>query len=274
MRMLTVLVCLGLLVVNTMFGQGAKGFPKIETEVIGKSKLSVYYQLNDNSTKDRKSTQTVLQLFDSKSKFFDVNEVDAIAYNNEFLTGGLNSENIAKGRNIFAKYFYKSIVLKDFSTSKLVVNDQISGFRFQYEESIPKIKWKIEKETKELLGRQCIKATARFRGRDYVAWYTEELPISDGPFLFSGLPGLILEIRDTKDEYIFIANGIEQKNEDVFKTIHPKLTKTDRESFRRGVKNDRLDPGAALQGKIYTEPGKLANTSGMKPLPYNPIELE
>lgn len=265
---------MGIISVYSCYAQGSKGFPKIETEVIGQSKLSVYYQLDDSSTNKKKSGETVLQLFDSKSKYFDIAEIDAIAYNNAALTGELNTDNIAEGLKVYNKYVYKGVIIKDFSTSNLVVNDHIAGKRFQYEESIPRIEWKIGKETKEILGYRCTKATAKFRGRDYIAWYTDDIPSSDGPFLFTGLPGLILEVRDTKDQYVFIANGIENKKDEVFLTIHPKLTKTDRESFRRGVKNDRLNPGASLQGTIYTEPGKVANTSGMKSQPYNPIELE
>ncbi|AJH14161.1 GLPGLI family protein [Myroides odoratimimus] len=274
MKKILNLMYLCFIVVNNVSAQSTKGFPKIETEIIGQSKLSVYYQLDDNSTNKKKSGETVLQILDSKSKYFDVVESDAIAYNNAALTGELNKDNIAEGLKVFGKYVYKGVILKDFSTSKVVVNDLIGGKRFEYEESIPKIEWKIGKEQKEILGYQCTKATAKFRGRDYVVWYTDDLPISDGPFLFTGLPGLILEVRDTKNAYAFIANRIENKNEEVFLTIHPKVTKTDRGSFRRGDKNDHLDPGASLQGKIYTEPGKVTNISGMKSIPYNPIELE
>lgn len=40
------------------------------------------------------------------------------------------------------------------------------------------------------------KATTTYLGRNWVAWYDETIPINDGPFLFKGLPGLIVELQD------------------------------------------------------------------------------
>ncbi|EPH11328.1 hypothetical protein HMPREF9713_01814 [Myroides odoratimimus CCUG 12700] len=274
MKNIFILIVIVFSTVNTVKGQKSKGFPKIETEIIGQSKLSVYYQLNDNSTNQKKSGETVLQILDSKSKYVDVTEDKMIDYNNKHFLGTVSNENFGEALKLLKQYVFSGTIIKDFEKSKVIIHRDISGYKFQYEEGIPKIEWKIGKEQKEILGYQCTKATAKFRGRDYIAWYASELPISDGPFLFTGLPGLILEVRDTKNEYVFMANGVERKNEDVYIALYPKVTKTDRESFRRGDKNDHLDPGASLQGKIYTEPGKMANTSGMKSIPYNPIELE
>lgn len=74
---------------------------------------------------------------------------------------------------------------------------------FLYEKQIyvkevaPKIDWKIGKETKKIGVFNCKKATANFRGRNYTAWFTTEIPLPFGPWKFQGLPGLILEVYDT-----------------------------------------------------------------------------
>lgn len=54
--------------------------------------------------------------------------------------------------------------------------------------------WNIESETKEILGYNCQKATLHFRGRDFTVFFTVSIAISNGPYKFSGLPGLILEV--------------------------------------------------------------------------------
>ena len=60
----------------------------------------------------------------------------------------------------------------------------------------PKIEWKIENEEKIILGYKCKKAIGDFRGRQYVVWFTQQIPISLGPWNIDGLPGLILSAAD------------------------------------------------------------------------------
>jgi GLPGLI family protein len=43
-------------------------------------------------------------------------------------------------------------------------------------------------KNKKILGYDCIKATANFRGSEVTAYFTKELPYSAGPFKFFGLP--------------------------------------------------------------------------------------
>ncbi len=66
-------------------------------------------------------------------------------------------------------------------------------------------KWSISSdEKKNILGKVCSKATTRFRGRDYVVWYSTEVPVQVGPWKFYGLPGLIMQVEEAKKE-VFIS---------------------------------------------------------------------
>lgn len=65
------------------------------------------------------------------------------------------------------------------------------------------ISWKLLPETKELEGYHLQKATARFGGRNWTAWFAKDLAINEGPYKFRGLPGLIFSIQDDKENYIF-----------------------------------------------------------------------
>lgn len=82
-----------------------------------------------------------------------------------------------------------------------------------YYSSKDKISWKIENENKNIANIQCRKATTELFGRKWVAWYCEDYPFPFGPYKFYGLPGLIIEIYDTKNDYYFIANQIKQKKD-------------------------------------------------------------
>lgn len=69
--------------------------------------------------------------------------------------------------------------------------------------------WTITDEEKEIAGYVCRKATAHYLGRDWTAWFTEEVPSQAGPWLLWGLPGLIVEARDADNYIIFKLTGIE-----------------------------------------------------------------
>ena len=87
---------------------------------------------------------------------------------------------------------------------------------FRHKEDIPHFGWKISDEHRQILKYDCVKATCTFRGRDYEAWFTSSIPMSYGPWKFGGLPGLILEIYDSKKEYIFECKGIQKtKNRNI-----------------------------------------------------------
>lgn len=76
-------------------------------------------------------------------------------------------------------------------------------------EATPIINWKIGKETKKIGKFNCKIATANFRGRNYTAWFTPEIPLPYGPWKLQGLPGLILEAYDTNKFVYWTAKSIE-----------------------------------------------------------------
>lgn len=93
-------------------------------------------------------------------------------------------------------------VFKDFDQDVLFTSD------FYHVKSVKLIKdtlnnfnWTITSEIQKIGGYNCTKATTSFRGRTYVAWFTKEVNIKNGPWKFSGLPGLIVNVYDTDKMY-------------------------------------------------------------------------
>jgi GLPGLI family protein len=127
--------------------------------------------------------------------------------------------------------YYKNVKSKSY-----VVDKEFMGKEFLIKDSLPKLQWKMEGETRVIGGYNCFKATAvrpvsksdfrNFRPRKenaekekgtdatkktnfmdsmdmpkevtVTAWYTPEIPVSQGPDSYWGLPGLILEVNDGK----------------------------------------------------------------------------
>lgn len=77
--------------------------------------------------------------------------------------------------------------------------------------------WKIEQETKKIDKFNAQKATLDFGGRSWTAWFTQEIPFQEGPYKFSGLPGLILEMEDVTKTHQYKFLGIKNFDDIIVK---------------------------------------------------------
>lgn len=69
--------------------------------------------------------------------------------------------------------------------------------------SVDKQKWKLSNE-KKMIGQYNVqKAETNWGGRHWTAWFAEEIPFPEGPYKFHGLPGIIMELSDSKGNYNF-----------------------------------------------------------------------
>ena len=65
--------------------------------------------------------------------------------------------------------------------------------------------WKVLDGTDTICGYQCSMAEARYLGRTWRIWYTSSIPVSAGPWLLWGAPGLILRAKDSRGLFVFHA---------------------------------------------------------------------
>ena len=77
-----------------------------------------------------------------------------------------------------------------------------------------KINWKISSEKEKIGEWNAQKAEADFAGRKWIAWFSTEIPIQDGPYKFCNLPGLILKIEDSKQNHIYEIKAITKSSKD------------------------------------------------------------
>lgn len=93
---------------------------------------------------------------------------------------------------------------------KLITKDYVMVNAYLIEGAMPAIDWTISNDTATFGGLHCQKATCHFKGRDYIVWFCPELPVHTGPWKLNGLPGVIVDARDTKNEVVFAFDGVEK----------------------------------------------------------------
>lgn len=188
----------------------------------------IQYEYSKHVMKDSTrivSQNTFLNIEENYSTFFSEAPylADSIIASDEKLGKKINFK--ALPADLLGCYIRKKTSAKEV----IYYSDEFDEHEYKYIEE-PKFIWKISKESKEILGLKVYLATTQYVGRNYIAYFTPEIPIQDGPYKFLGLPGLILEIYDEKKDHHFLAVGISKEK---------KITIDDRISKRKYIETSK-----------------------------------
>lgn len=94
---------------------------------------------------------------------------------------------------IFTDLNNKTIdIYKDFARTFYKVNDVF-----------PEIHWQLLPDKKDIEGIEVQKAIGTYRGKNWEAWYSPSIPYSFGPWKFTGLPGLVISVKDDTSNNFF-----------------------------------------------------------------------
>jgi GLPGLI family protein len=116
-------------------------------------------------------------------------------------TDSINAYNINEQGFLFLA---KNKQYKDFRNNIQILHDVSFRGSTYLEDNIDIFNWEILNEKDTLIADfNCKKAITKFRGRDYVAYYSNEIANHGGPWKFDGLPGFILKVN-SKDGYVSI----------------------------------------------------------------------
>lgn len=161
------------------------------------------------------------------------------------------------------------------TSGKIYVTMPISNKSFKYEEP-NNIKWKLFSEYKTIGKYKCQKAVAEKYGRNWIAWFTEEIPFPYGPYKFNKLPGLILEIYDDKKDYIFsMYNFRKRKYLAKSANMAADAISIDKSKVFDYQRNEIADPNT--YNKLVTDPETLQfllKKAQKRAKNYNPIEVK
>ncbi|UCA61020.1 GLPGLI family protein [Chryseobacterium rhizoplanae] len=179
--------------------------------------------------------------------------------------------NFAKAPNTH----FKSVIIKE--NDKINFYDNILKYYFAYTENV-KFKWNIEPEKQKIGEYNVQKAFTEYGGRKWTAWFTQDIPVHEGPYKFRGLPGLIIKIEDSGSNYRYELISVKKKNlpinvifSEKYLNQHKILSK---EEYRSALKNinDNIINEASSSG-ITIAPESVEQAKKDISKRNNPIEL-
>ncbi|RZS90598.1 GLPGLI family protein [Aquimarina brevivitae] len=134
----------------------------------------------------------------------------------------LDVDALSGATDSWGKNFSPGEQYKNIKSKTLVQNQEFYGKVFLVQDALIPIQWTMGAETKQIGGYTCYKATATIPSEqlswyefswselraatneeapdevpvtEITAWYTLQIPVSNGPSEYYGLPGLILEVN-------------------------------------------------------------------------------
>ena len=145
-------------------------------------------------------------------------------------------------------------VVKSMDSNIMKVYDSAGTEQYVVEEPIETIEWSlVEDSTKNVIGYECVMATADYHGRRWTAWFTLEIPVQAGPWKLSGLPGLILEADADNGVYSFVATGINTTDRPIIPVyLADRYEKTTRKDFLKAKRSFLDNPLGQINAKYGT----------------------
>lgn len=213
----------------------------------------------DTRTENRHEESFSLQIADNRAFFASVISLkgDSVMANSGTMTNNPDGS-ITLG-------WKKGVVIPKTNLSFTIIqsNENIQYFDnagmslLTYKEPIIR-NWKLVNETKIINTINCKKAEVTFKGRNWIAWYSPEIPFPYGPMKFSGLPGLIVKITDDKGDYDFEliksvpASKLKGKLISIKESRYTNAIETTQPKLKQAVRNADANAAAVLASQGTT----------------------
>ena len=254
---------LGLVLLLLVFVEGFFGQRRVDVDVVESRYVYLLTSQVDSLNNQNKSEEYfVLERGKDKSQFMSLNSYKR----DSIMMGMLNNAEAGQLKidlSNVPKTAFSYRIIKDKAKNQVNFYDKIVRNNFVYEENL-NFKWKIIEEKKNIGSLKCQAALISYGGRDYKAWFTNDIPVSEGPYKFYGLPGLIVEIEDSKKHYKFellsyknLANNnplwIDEKRANakkISKSDFYKALKSTQENFISEISKSGFTLDTNVEGKV------------------------
>ncbi|MGC4128197.1 MAG: GLPGLI family protein [Bergeyella sp.] len=169
-----------------------------------------------------------LDIYKEGSLFFDAKyQKDSVNFHG-YIEYSVNSTNI------------NDIVLKSYPNYSINWISKIDQYYYKINDKRT-LKWVLLNEKENIGEIETQKATVSFGGRNWIAWFSKDIPIQDGPYKFCGLPGMIIKIEDDSRTHSFtLREIIENPNKKLIFT--QKTISINYEKYKKLYNENRNNP--------------------------------
>lgn len=225
-------------------------FTLIGTLAVAQNKRFIYeYKFISDSTnvEDVKTEMMFLDTTKDGSKYYSYtvfNADSAMKVNLEKQLAATGSINITSDMR---KGEVRYSVTKTYPDYKINLHRRLVMDKYKISED-RKINWKISSEKEKIGEWNAQKAEADFAGRHWIAWFSTEIPIQDGPYKFQGLPGLIVKIEDKNGSHKLELKGIKNITGDLdINVFEAREIAVNSKQFHKVIKDYENDPTKGIR---------------------------
>lgn len=233
-------------------------------------KYELVWKEDSLNLNDVKKEKFILQVKQGEScfqsmKLYDFSQ-NLIDFEKTIKSGGvIGSRAVNNIRPVFNYRIYKS-------AASLKVEESMMRKWYTYPMDFDTGGWEIHAEQDSVAGYWSQKATIDHNGRSFVAWFANTIPVPDGPYVFHGLPGLIVQLYDTQLHYTFTLTAIDEGDtewpEDI-KNITSSTFEKISEMKRKLREDPLIDP---LMSGFFSDPQAIDNFRQRAKKNNNPLE--
>ncbi len=237
----------------------------------GDTLLCVSYEYQQGWTKNEMPEIRVLQMDGEVSRFYSLTErkvqaqLDSLV---KVMNG--DGDRIMGARKLLQqgqkqKAGSKDVVYKHLpSISLMTYTTKIGRQAFLYTDSLIATQWHLEEGDTVIMDYNCAKASLDYRGQRWNVWYSQEIPISDGPWKLSGLPGLILFAQTASGDFSFNANAIYYESGTIDLPNEKDYVRTTRKKVNELKGKLALDPVSVMESLIDPSQYKVIRSKDRK----------
>jgi len=174
-------------------------------------------QINTNDTDLQKEAVFKLRINNDNSLFYNTTKLENSYVHQERVVNVQQKKdvNVVWFENSKTDFTYNQKYFTDFDNDSIIFNSNVFTRKIIIKDTYKNLNWELSENSKDsiILGYKCQKATTKFRGRTYEAYFTTEIETNAGPWKFHGLPGLIMSVKSLDDYFIINATKYQLKKE-------------------------------------------------------------